>query len=363
MDKQILIHSAENGRDLCHHGVEGQKWGNRKYQYEDGSLTPEGRIHYGVGEARNRASNSAQAIKARSKAEIARIKAETKAYKQRKKADNAVEIEKIKAQRDIEKSISKENRDIAKQDFKNQRDMIDAASDNSEENESKGVKALKVVGSLAVAAGISYLAYKYIKEGVSDGIAKFEGADAEKGSSIVKEIASKPASSVSQKGSDIVNKAKSSDMSDYISKLQKANSGSSEAVRKAKEKVLNDSLNKKKDFIQNKMTSSTLSLPGSKQLALPMKNTANAATKSNTDVWDKYHKYIRSIFKHSLERSSMGETILIHSAVESGYVICHHGIKGQKWGVRRWQYEDGSLTPEGREILTALEKSIKNTRR
>lgn len=25
----------------------------------------------------------------------------------------------------------------------------------------------------------------------------------------------------------------------------------------------------------------------------------------------------------------------------------HYGIKGQKWGVRRYQNEDGSLTPEG----------------
>jgi len=28
--------------------------------------------------------------------------------------------------------------------------------------------------------------------------------------------------------------------------------------------------------------------------------------------------------------------------------LAHHGIKGQKWGVRRFQNEDGSLTPEGR---------------
>lgn len=27
--------------------------------------------------------------------------------------------------------------------------------------------------------------------------------------------------------------------------------------------------------------------------------------------------------------------------------LAHHGIKGQKWGVRRYQNEDGSLTPEG----------------
>lgn len=29
--------------------------------------------------------------------------------------------------------------------------------------------------------------------------------------------------------------------------------------------------------------------------------------------------------------------------------LAHHGIKGQKWGIRRFQNEDGSLTPEGRE--------------
>lgn len=27
--------------------------------------------------------------------------------------------------------------------------------------------------------------------------------------------------------------------------------------------------------------------------------------------------------------------------------LAHHGIKGQKWGVRRYQNPDGSLTPEG----------------
>ena len=29
-------------------------------------------------------------------------------------------------------------------------------------------------------------------------------------------------------------------------------------------------------------------------------------------------------------------------------VLAHHGIKGQKWGVRRFQNEDGSLTPAGK---------------
>ena len=29
--------------------------------------------------------------------------------------------------------------------------------------------------------------------------------------------------------------------------------------------------------------------------------------------------------------------------------LCHHGIKGQRWGVRRYQYSDGSLTPMGKK--------------
>lgn len=43
----------------------------------------------------------------------------------------------------------------------------------------------------------------------------------------------------------------------------------------------------------------------------------------------------------------------------------HHGILGQKWGVRRYQYEDGSLTPEGRErygVADRLANVIRNDR-
>lgn len=40
--------------------------------------------------------------------------------------------------------------------------------------------------------------------------------------------------------------------------------------------------------------------------------------------------------------------------------LAHHGIKGQKWGIRRFQNEDGTLTKAGIERYAEVSsKSIK----
>lgn len=44
--------------ELWHHGTKGMKWGQRLYQYEDGTLTPLGKIHYGVKKLAGRAVQS-----------------------------------------------------------------------------------------------------------------------------------------------------------------------------------------------------------------------------------------------------------------------------------------------------------------
>ena len=40
-------------------------------------------------------------------------------------------------------------------------------------------------------------------------------------------------------------------------------------------------------------------------------------------------------------------------------ILCHHGVKGQKWGVRRYQNSDGTLTAEGLTRYTRSKSAAK----
>ena len=54
-----------------------------------------------------------------------------------------------------------------------------------------------------------------------------------------------------------------------------------------------------------------------------------------------------------------GTYSLVHSDDEGAY-LAHHGVKGQRWGERRFQNPDGSLTEKGkRRMKTLQDKSDK----
>ena len=57
---ELILCSVQDAENyLRHFRTKGSKNGIRRWQNEDGSLTPEGRIHYGVGEGRKKRSDLA----------------------------------------------------------------------------------------------------------------------------------------------------------------------------------------------------------------------------------------------------------------------------------------------------------------
>lgn len=87
--------------ELVHHGIKGQKWGRRRYQNADGSLTPAGKQRYGSVENFNKQYDTQQkAVIAGTKKAVDGAKEINRASremydeytkKQQKKADKAVE--------------------------------------------------------------------------------------------------------------------------------------------------------------------------------------------------------------------------------------------------------------------------------
>ena len=138
--------------ELYHHGILGQKWGVRKYQYEDGSLTPEGRKRYGLGD---------------------RIRD----FKEKRK----------------EKYVSK----------KMESGMSREESEEAYEKHKKAVKTtLLVVGGITIAAAVGYAAYKSgqktTEDMINDDLGRIDIVNTKTGKPVSKEKADEIENKLSQ---------------------------------------------------------------------------------------------------------------------------------------------------------------------
>lgn len=87
---------------LAHHGTKGQKWGVRKYQNPDGSLTPLGRAHYGVGQAAKAVKKTGSAVTNAAKKAYGVVKSKQEAKKQHEaEVESHKSINKLKRIREM----------------------------------------------------------------------------------------------------------------------------------------------------------------------------------------------------------------------------------------------------------------------
>lgn len=61
---------------------------------------------------------------------------------------------------------------------------------------------------------------------------------------------------------------------------------------------------------------------------------------------------LEEIFSEKIAKAKAEFNSFVQQVQNPSGELAHYGIKGQKWGVRRWQNEDGSLTEEGRRRYT-----------
>ena len=155
--------------ELYHHGILGQKWGLRRWQNEDGTLTPAGREHYGNGaraEYKNRIGVAKTNFKNNTSNEIKKFegrynylaknynKLSDKEKKEFGKLTNKIESITTKGMKDY-----RSEKKAAKEEYK-----------KSEEYKKERLKKAAIIGASAIGTALAaYGAYKVIDGKIKNG--------------------------------------------------------------------------------------------------------------------------------------------------------------------------------------------------
>lgn len=161
---------------LYHHGILGQKWGVRRFQNEDGSLTPAGEKRYGANI--DGAQNKLQIAKkqydsARKQYTLRPTETSLKAYRKTmgryEVAKSNLKNEKIKERLNKEKNKSKHG--LKLEEYYRKKGMSDEEAAIAAYKRAKTEKIIGITAGLTVASAAVFVAHKHYKNSV-DGFIK-----------------------------------------------------------------------------------------------------------------------------------------------------------------------------------------------
>lgn len=429
---------GDTSTHLAHHGVQGQKWGVRRYQNKDGSLTAAGRqrLGYAAKTAKSKITGAAKSAKAGITGAVKKtyavgkhtavkfksgVKKAAGATVVAAKKVNAWRIKKVK-----EKASQSRKGVMAKKKYFSNEELSELSKRFDIEDEitmngiKKGAEIVGVIGDNVkkVAEATKSIGEAYTKL-TGDTLIKGRKEDyenqlakaTEEANEKVKKAESKAAES-DKKATEAAERVKEADervkradernknISDREAAVSKREKSASDREKSAssrereinkqeqssnsrardlntREREMEDNYNRQQRDLQRRNQAADDYLQrvheqaqevnrrgqeldrrereqaegaAGRDIALREIAEENGRLRAQTESEDKKKK-------KNAKHSAISDTTLILG--DSSY-LAHHGVKGQRWGIRRYQDENGHLTPKGRK---KLEKKLTKLKR
>ena len=367
--------------ELYHFGIKGQRWGVRRYQNPDGSLTALGKKKYGtksnfekVQAAKKAASGSK--IKAQLDREKANARTQAEIEKYRKKA--AKKLGKSEDPEDKNDDSGGENNEkkktgkqMSNEELRTTTDRINLERNYAEAQKnyimtnqqlaqlqpqkvSKGKEFAKKIWKDAVEPAVVNAGKKYLDNMLKDalGLDKNPMAALEKKAKeaeLKKKIyesesaktkaeqqaynfeRNKQANLKSEKENNKKENFENAkkQVEDYYNNVYLKDHDSKSSIYRKSEKDLTDPITRTKPITDPKF----------------MITDKNFIDNHKTDI-NNGRDYVNNLLRIEDKKMKHSET---GNEMRDQNELYHHGIKGQRWGVRRYQNPDGSLTAAGRK--------------
>lgn len=299
--RTIQVYVPDYNGYLAHHGIKGQKWGQRRYQNEDGTLTPAGKQRERSGRGTLNAG--------------------------------PVSVDPVKLAGGVARAVKN---DIAGRAEANRRmARIDAAT-NRPVGREKNVTGSAYIGKgpspsekhqtqMQNQAGASIADYDYQHEHRYDDI---------------------PVQSLNGPFEEQPNYSIAAYDEEQKKKQKQMQTVSFGVLAKQLGKSLMDSAKFIASGYVQKIKSSLNKMLSEAASGIKKKVNENRSSRIRVTHNISYGPGRSGKMGHS--EIKMGRTIEVYGPDYSDY-LAHHGIKGQKWGVRRFQNPDGSLTEAGKK--------------